>query len=181
MLEYTGTIRIDGTDISTIPHETVRSQVTTLSQDPVLLPGSVRENLDPVAFLQQDTVEATAEKDAELVTALTRVGLWDTIRGRGGLGADVSTLGLSHGERQLLSLARALLHCQSTSGRLVLVDEATSGMDQDTDRRMQDVMLDIFAGCTVLVIAHRLETIKNADLVVEMAGGGIVGVRNREI
>lgn len=109
-----GSIIIDGVDLSTVPREVVRERLIAVSQDLFFLPGSVRQNIDPY-----DT--ATPE-DIEVI--MRRIGLWDTIVDKGGLAAKFNEDMLSHGQRQLFSLARAIL--RKKAGSVVLFDEATS-------------------------------------------------------
>ncbi len=95
---------------------------------------------------------------------------------KGGLDADLSEDMLSHGQRQLFCLARAILR----PGRIVVLDEATSSVDRATDALMQSVIREEFRGRTVIVIAHRLETIMDFDRVVVMDRGRIVEVGEPE-
>ncbi|KAF8849622.1 putative multidrug resistance protein MDR [Acephala macrosclerotiorum] len=161
----TGSLYIDGLDLSSIPVNTTRSRLTTLPQDPVKLPGTVRDNLDPFKSIKSDD---------DLVSALTKVNMYDAITTRGGLDVEFDTLSLSHGQQQLFCLARTLLH----KSKVVLMDEATSSVDQQTDEEVQKALKSEFADCTVLAVAHRLETIGNSDVVVVVDQGRIVEVGN---
>ncbi|KAK8079856.1 hypothetical protein PG997_007674 [Apiospora hydei] len=109
-----GSITVDGLDLTTLPREEVRSRLITITQDHFFLPGTVRRNIDPY---ESSTV-------AEIIVVLSKVGLWDAIQEKGGLDADFDEEMLSHGQRQLFFLARAIL--RKDCGRLVLLDEATS-------------------------------------------------------
>lgn len=155
-----GTITLDGVDISSIPRRLLRERLTAIPQDVFLLSGSIRLNADP---RQQAT-------DAELIAALTKVQLWDKLAARGGLQANMQDTPLSKGEQQLFFLARAMLG----SAKVVLLDEATSNVDAATDALMQRIVRDEFAHATVLCVAHRLGTIMDADTVVVLDAGRVV-------
>lgn len=171
-LDYTGTITIDGVDISTIPHQVLRSRLTTISQDTIELDGTVRYNLIP--WTSEPSDEDTSH-DFAIAEALWRVGMWNIVGGKEGLNKKISELSLSHGQKQLLCIARALLRPDLVGGRLVLMDEATSNLDADTDKSVQKVMDEVFAGHTTISVAHRTETLDDAHCVVRMADGKITG------
>jgi ABC-type multidrug transport system fused ATPase/permease subunit len=153
-----GEILIDGEDVSKMPRATLRTQLTTLPQDPLTVPGTVRQNVDPASTIQSD---------APLITALTQVNLWDTLSSRGGLDATLLDLGLSSGQLQLLCLARAML----SRGSIVLLDEATSNVDHQTEEEIRRVIKEEMSDKTVVEVAHRLDIIRECDVVVVMAEG----------
>lgn len=179
LLDQSGSVTIDNVSTSDVTRQHLRSRITVISQDPVELPGSVRYNL--IIFdSANETSQNTVVDDAIIQEALSQVGLWEHISTNGGLDADFLTLGLSQGQRQLFCLARAVLHHTVMGSKIVLVDEATSSVDIDTDREMQVVMKKAFAECTVITVAHRLETIQDVDVMLELDNGRLVTREKRE-
>lgn len=163
MLEInSGSILIDGIDISTIPRHVLRERLTVIPQEPIFLRGSIRQNLDPLNLLPSD---------AEAQTILQKVGLWTLVADAGGLDVPMEAEELlSHGQRQLFCLARAIIRKSS----VVIIDEATASVDLETDRMMQKIIEEEFEGCTVLAVAHRLEGIRGFDRVVVFEEGRVV-------
>lgn len=107
-----GSIHIDGVDLSEYSREVARSVITTVPQDAVIFEGSVRFNIDPYA----------SSNDLDIENALRKVNLWDIIKQGDGLDAAIGSLHLSHGQLQLFSLARAML----SKAKILILDEATS-------------------------------------------------------
>jgi ABC-type multidrug transport system fused ATPase/permease subunit len=168
-VDYTGTIKIDGVDTSNIPKSLLRSHITTISQDAVQLAGSIRQNLLPYDGQACDG----RMDDTLLLRTLKRVGLSESISSKGGLSASLSDMSLSEGQMQFLCLARALLHNYWVGGKVVLMDEPTSNMDHETDARIQTLVNEFFANCTVLMITHRPDAIVGVDRRLEVSNGQV--------
>ena len=149
--EFKGRILIDGKEIRDVDLKILRYTMTIIPQDPYLFADSVRNNIDPMNQF----------KDPQIEQILQEVGLWNKFGNSNGLDFKIEKGGgnLSQGEKQLLCLARALLF----NNKLVLMDEATSNIDTQTEAKIQELIKDRFSKSTILMIAHRLNTILHCD------------------
>jgi ABC-type multidrug transport system, ATPase and permease components len=159
-----GCIRVDGVDLRTVTQGSLRKQMGMVLQDPFLFNGSVKEN---ILFGRLD---ATNE---DVIAAAQAVGAHEFImRLKNGYDTSVEEGGatLSVGQRQLISFARALL----ADPRILILDEATSSVDTQTEQIIQSALATLLKGRTSFVIAHRLSTITSADKIVVIHDGKIV-------
>jgi ABC-type multidrug transport system fused ATPase/permease subunit len=164
ILPEKGRILIDGIDIATVNTHALRSRITFLAQEPVLFPGSIRMNLDPLE----------AHTDAECSRVLAKIA------GRHGwtltTTIDAGGKNLSQGQRQLVGLARAMLRRSS----IVIFDEATASIDTVTARGIQELLREELAESTVITIAHRLEAVRGATDAVVLRKGRVLRRGTRE-
>ncbi|MFC1467037.1 MAG: ABC transporter ATP-binding protein [Candidatus Brachytrichaceae bacterium NZ_4S206] len=158
-----GRVLIDGHDLREVTLASLRAQVSLVLQDPFIFSGTIRDNI------RYGKLDAT---DEEIVAAARAVGLDAFVsRLKEGYDYEVEERGgrLSLGQRQLVSFARALL----ADPRILILDEATSSVDTQTERLIQQALRVLLKGRTAFVIAHRLSTVRDADLILVMRDGQI--------
>ncbi|EQB58417.1 ABC transporter [Colletotrichum gloeosporioides Cg-14] len=161
MIEVTdGRIFVDGIDLSTLERSEVRSHINVIPQEPFFMPGTVRFNLDPHS-------RATSEG---IKNALEKVGLLSRIGMAGGLDDELQADGFSVGERQLLALARAII----SKSQILILDEATSSVDQETESMMQSIIDQEFSEQTVISVIHRLRFVESYDRVLLLNRGEVL-------
>ncbi|RDW62330.1 ABC transporter-like protein [Coleophoma cylindrospora] len=157
-LPSSGRILIDGIDIAKVDTQALRKRVTFLAQEPVLFPGSMRQNLDPLDEYSDEECSSVLAKIAE--------------RHQWTLSTPIESGGhnLSQGQRQLVGLARALLR----RSPIVIMDEATASIDAGTAMRIQEILREEMKESTVITIAHRVEAVKGADFAVVLGKGKLL-------
>ena len=159
-----GSIRIDGVDLRKIELRNLRRQIGIVLQEPVLFSGTIADNIgygNPGAKFEQ-IMEASRVANAHSFI-MTKVDGYETQVGERGSG-------LSGGERQRIAIARAILH----DPRILILDEATSSVDVQTEKQIQESIAHLIKGRTTFAIAHRLSTLRNADRLVVLEEGRIV-------
>ncbi|CRL21608.1 Cyclic peptide transporter [Penicillium camemberti] len=170
-----GNAIIDNTPLHRINRATLREQIIAVPQEAVFLPdgSTFRANLDP----------SNVSTPEECQVVLVAVELWKFVQERGGLDAGMSAGTLSAGQRQLMSLGRALLRrfIRARNGShcgILLLDEVSSSVDHETERVMQEIIRVEFKDYTIIAVSHRLDMIMDFDRVVVMDKGEIVEVGN---
>ncbi|KAK2760146.1 ABC multidrug transporter [Colletotrichum kahawae] len=159
-----GSIQIDGVDVGSVHPSDVRSAINAIPQEPFFFHATVARNLAPTGVMSDEAIRLAVEK----------VQMWQVVEDAGGLHAAATLDNLSQGQKQLLALSRAILK----PSKIVLMDEATSSVDQHTASMMKQVIQDEFKGVTVIAVAHQLSTIVDFDVVVVMDSEYIAEVGN---
>ena len=165
-----GSVRFGGQDIRQIPFEQLMGEISYVAQDNFLFDKSIRENIrmgNPAATDEEVEDAAKAANCHDFIMQLEQG--YDTLAGDAGDR-------LSGGERQRITIARAMLKPSS----VVILDEATAYADPENEALIQQAISKLVAGKTLIVVAHRLNTIRNADQILVVAGGKIVGCGTQE-
>jgi ABC-type multidrug transport system fused ATPase/permease subunit len=157
-LPTSGRILIDGIDISTVDTQALRKRVTFLAQEPVLFPGTMRANLDPLEEYSDEECDFVLSKIASRHSWTLDMHI------------DTGGKNLSQGQRQLVGLARALLR----RSPIIIMDEATASIDMETALRIQEILREEMTESTVLTIAHRVEAVKDAQFCVVLGKGKVL-------
>ncbi|XP_060521468.1 probable multidrug resistance-associated protein lethal(2)03659 [Cylas formicarius] len=159
LYDFEGNVSIDGIDTKTISLDLLRDKISIIPQDPLLFQGTIRENIDPLRRYS----------DAEVWQTLDQVHMKehiDTLE----LAITDHGSNFSTGQRQLICLARAIIK----KNKIVVLDEATSNMDPETEFLVQKVVREQFADYTVFIIAHRLRSVLDCNQIIVMEKGRIV-------
>ncbi len=165
-----GAIRVDGIDVRDITLNSYRSQIGIVLQEPFLFDGTIGENIaygKPNASMDEIMTAARAANAHDFIVG--KPDGYDTIVGERGTH-------LSGGEKQRISIARAILH----NPRILILDEATSSVDVETERQIQEAIGRLVEGRTTFAIAHRLSTLRNADRLIVLDRGEIAEMGTHE-
>ena len=148
--QFSGDILIDGVRIRDVDLQVLRKSMTIIPQDPILFNATIKKNLDPM----------DEHSDAKIEEVLNEVNLWQKFKELG-VNSMIEAGGsnLSQGEKQLLCFGRALLE----DNRLILMDEATANIDSATEKTIQTLIEQKFSKSTILMIAHKLNTVMICD------------------
>ena len=157
-----GKILIDDDDISKINLDSLRHNITIVPQDPFILEGTLKENLDPL----------NKNKDSEILEILDSFCLFKDISSEKRLNIKIKEGGsnLSIGEKQLICFARAALK----KSKLIILDEATSSMDSQSEEIIRKNMKNLFENCTVIIIAHHIQMVNKCQKIIVLDNGEIV-------
>ncbi len=169
---FSGKIIIDGENISEIPLKKLRRSVSIVPQEPFLLEGTLKTNLDPLNLYTEQEIDEVL-KNVKLYEMLEH----DNINGKNvlkGINTEIKEYGnnLSFGCRQLLCVARAILR----KSKIIILDEATSSVDQKTEDIISSAVDIMFQDSTVITIAHRINTVKKCDRIIVMNAGEVVEI-----
>jgi ABC-type multidrug transport system fused ATPase/permease subunit len=159
-----GSVAVDGHDVRSVTQQSLRKQIGIVPQDPILFSGTIEEN---IKFGRLEAAHEQVLEVAKMVGAHSFINRldkgYDTVVGQRGVN-------LSAGQRQLICMARAIL----ADPRILILDEATSNVDTNTERIMQRALRKLTKGRTCMTIAHRLSTITKADRIIVLEKGRIV-------
>ncbi|KAK4879943.1 hypothetical protein RN001_008089 [Aquatica leii] len=159
MYDFEGIITVDDVDITTLSINYLRSKISIIPQDPILFSGTIRSNLDPYSEYS-DTVLWNALGEVEMKNSISSL---NNIIYEGGFDFSV-------GEKQLFCLARAII----CNNNILVLDEATANIDTQTDFIIQNIIKKKFCDCTIITIAHKLNTVLDSDKVLVMDSGKVV-------
>lgn len=165
-----GSILVDGVKITDMSREELRNRFGMVLQDTWLFEGSIADNIGYVKdYMEKEKIKTAAKSACAHSFIKTLPGGYDMVLGKG-------AENISQGERQLLTIARAI----AADPEIMILDEATSNVDTHTEVLIQKAMAELMKGRTSFVIAHRLSTIRDADMILYMEDGDIKEVGNHE-
>lgn len=157
LYNYEGQILIDDVELKSLPLEFLRQNISIIPQDPIMFSGSIRSNIDPLGQYPDEDIWKTLHK----IHMDSMISSIDT---------KLENMNFSTGQRQLICLARAIMK----KSKIVVLDEATANMDPEMEKMIHKIILDNFCNCTLLIIAHRLESILDCNKVMVLEKGEII-------
>jgi len=165
-----GEVTVDGYDVRSVTQQSLRQQIGIVTQDPFLFSGSIEDNIryGYAEASHQEVIKAAKTAGAHAFISHLKDGYETEVGERGG--------NLSAGQRQLICLTRAVL----INPPILILDEATSNVDTNTERLMQKSLRHLVRGRTCLIIAHRLSTVTDADRIVVLEQGKIVEIGSHQ-
>jgi len=167
-----GKIVVDGFDISSLDLKDLRREIMIVSQETAMFSGTLRENIDPkLEYLMPHDSEQFKEGESKLINKLIDLGFDQQRLNEHGLNFKIEGNGdnLSLGERQIISFARTLV----ADNRIIILDEATASVDMKTEQLIQNIITKEFATKTMIVIAHRIQTILKCDRILVLENGRV--------
>ena len=160
---FEGKIYIDDLDISSIPLEILRNNITIIPQDPLLIEGTLKFNIDPFNNYTDDKIIEVLKKiNFDYIVNKNPLGLEQIIAEEGS--------NLSVGEKQLICIVRAILR----NSKIIIMDEATASIDFKTEEIIQNNINEILKESTIITIAHRIKTILNYDKIISLDNGEVI-------
>ncbi|CEJ82788.1 hypothetical protein VHEMI02836 [[Torrubiella] hemipterigena] len=171
LVSYRGSIKIDGREVRDIPPDVLKRRITVVTERPILIPGTVRQNLLPEEFIVDPEDPEPAMIALEHI--LGRLELWDTLIEQGGMTTDISKIVFSEDQWQRFSLAQALTTHLYQQNKIVIVNNVTSHVNEASRAVMQEVMNESFGKCTRIITGHMPSAVRGAHI--------LYLVRNRRV
>lgn len=160
LVSYRGSIKIDGREVRDIPPDVLKTRITVVTERPILIPGTVRQNLLPEEFIVDPEDPEPAMIAFEHI--LGRLELWDALIEQGGMSTDISKIVFSEDQWQRFSLAQALTTHLYQQNKIVIVNNVTSHVNEASRAVMQEVMEEIFGKCTQIITGHMPSSVRGA-------------------
>lgn len=176
-LFYTGSIKIDGVEVRTIPAEEIKAKLVVLPQTPVILPGTVRQNLNTDEYFDEPKTtripdEGDVKENSEMMERiLTRLRLWDIVEASGGLEADMYKVKLSPEQLHRFSLAQTLTKQLVHNSPIMLVDDTTSMVTHEDCVFMREAIRELMLFGSIFVLGHHRSAIIGSDAIGEVRSG----------
>ncbi|CEJ90003.1 hypothetical protein VHEMI05815 [[Torrubiella] hemipterigena] len=177
MLHYTGSITIDGIEVRTIPSEEIRAKLVVMPQTPTILPGTIRQNLNPDEYFHEPKTtyipeEGDVKENSEIMERiLTRLRLWDIVEAAGGLESDMYKVRFSSEQLHRFSLAQTLIKQLLRDSPIMVVDDSTSMVTHEDCVFMREAIREVMMFGSVLVVGSHRSAIIGSDAIGEVKNG----------